>query len=81
VNVRVRLFAAARQAAGQETVEVVLPDGATVAALREQLAARVPPLSAMLPRMLIAINAQYATESTAVPANSDVACIPPVSGG
>jgi molybdopterin synthase catalytic subunit/molybdopterin synthase sulfur carrier subunit len=81
VNVRVRLFAVARQAAGEEAVELALPEGATVADIRRQLAAHVPLLSAMLPRMLIAVNAQYAGDETIVPANADVACIPPVSGG
>jgi molybdopterin converting factor subunit 1 len=77
----VRLFAVARQIAGRDSVELDLPDGATVAALREQLAAQVPQISATLSRMLIAINAQYAAEKALVPPNSDVACIPPVSGG
>jgi molybdopterin converting factor small subunit len=77
----VRLFAVARQAAGQEAVELELAEGATVAVLRERLAVQIPQLSAMLARMLIAINAQYAGEKTIVPPNADVACIPPVSGG
>jgi len=81
VKVRVQLFAVARQAAGQEAVELELPDGATVAALRERLAAQVPQCSAMLSRMMIAINAEYAADSAVVPPEADVACIPPVSGG
>ena len=81
MNVRVRLFAVARQAAGQEAVELVLPEGATVADVRRQLAAHVPSLSAMLSRMLFAVNARVAADQTIVPADADVACIPPVSGG
>ncbi len=81
MNVRVRLFAVARQAAGQEAVELVLPEGATVADVRKQLAAHVPLLSATLSRMLIAVNARFAGDETIVPPNADVACIPPVSGG
>ena len=38
MKVRVRLFAAARQAAGCETVELELPRGGTVGQLRRRLA-------------------------------------------
>ncbi len=81
MNVRVRLFAAARQAAGQDVVQVEIPEGATVADLRDQLALQVPPLSGLLRHMMFAIDAQYVPLDAVLPPDADVACIPPVSGG
>ena len=81
MNVRVRLFAAARQAVGRDAVEMDLPPGATIADLRGRLAEEFPQLSALVPHVLFAIDAEYAGDSTSIPAGAEVACIPPVSGG
>jgi len=81
VKVRVRLFAVAKQVAGRESVELDLPEGATIAQLREQLGVQVPPLSGIVAQMMFAIDVQYANDQTRIPPGADVACIPPVSGG
>lgn len=81
MNVAVRMFAAARQLAGSDQVQVVLPEGATVAELREGLARQVPNLADLLRGAMFAINARYAGDDEIVVAGDEVACIPPVSGG
>jgi molybdopterin converting factor small subunit len=81
VNVRVRLFAVARQAAGRDAVEVELPEGATIAELRDRLAIEIPPLTGLLRHMTFAIDAQYVPLGAVLHPGADVACIPPVSGG
>jgi molybdopterin converting factor subunit 1 len=81
VKVRVRLFAVARQAAGQDAVEVELPEGATVGELRDRLALQAPALSGLLRHMMFAIDAQYVPLDAVLRPDADVACIPPVSGG
>jgi len=81
VRLRVRLFAVAKQAAGRDSIDLELPQGATIAQLRRRLGAQVPQLSALAPQMLFAINRQYADDEAIVPPDADVACIPPVSGG
>jgi molybdopterin converting factor small subunit len=81
VNVRVRLFAGARQAAGCETVEVDLPGGATIGELRRRMAGQFPQLSGLVGRAMFAIDTEYACDGDEIPADADVACIPPVSGG
>ena len=81
MNLRVRLFAIARQAAGTEAVEVALPEDATVGQLRGELARRVPQLSGLLPHVTFAVGEQYADDQTVLSENVEVACIPPVSGG
>ena len=81
MNVPVRLFAAARQATGRDRLEVELPKGATVGQLRRRLAREVPQLSDLLPRVMFAIDAEYALDTAVIPPHAEVACIPPVSGG
>ncbi len=81
MKIQVRLFAAARQLAGQEVVTLECPEPATVADLRSQLAAQLPDLDPLLKHIRFAVNAQYARDDTALSQDDEVACIPPVSGG
>ncbi len=81
MTVRVRLFAVARQLAGDDSVSLDLPEGAAVAQLRQELGRRFPQLSGVLPRVLFAVDAKYADDRTPLSPDSEVACIPPVSGG
>ena len=81
MNVRVRLLAGARQAAGRDIMDVDVPQGTTVGELRRRLAAQIPQTSGLVERAMFAVNAEYARDSDAVAPDADVACIPPVSGG
>jgi molybdopterin converting factor small subunit len=81
MNVRVRLFAVAKEAAGRDEISLELPEGATVAELRGALSGAVPKLTAVLPHVLFSIGSDYARDDSVIPAGADVACIPPVSGG
>jgi molybdopterin converting factor subunit 1 len=77
----VLLFARARQLAGQQLLEVELPEGASVADLKRAIAAACPALEPLLARVRIAVDAAYATDDQAVPPAAELAVIPPVSGG
>jgi molybdopterin converting factor small subunit len=81
VKVRVRLFAVARQTAGCDSIDLCLSEGATVGDLRSELARRLPQLARFMPQMMFAIGTQYADDRTPLAADTDIACIPPVSGG
>lgn len=81
MKVRVRLFALARHLAGCHTAELEIPDDATVAVLRRELAERFPPLSGMMSQLWFALDARYAADGQPIPPGADVACFPPVSGG
>jgi molybdopterin converting factor subunit 1 len=81
MTVRVQLFAVAKQLAGHEALDIEIPDGGTVGHLRSALAAQIPALTDALPRMMFAVNQEYATNETFIPPGAEVACIPPVSGG
>ncbi len=81
MNVRVRLFARARDLAGAEALKVEVPDGATVGQLRAKLGRVCPTLCELLPRCAVAVNEEFAENETLLPDSADVALIPPVSGG
>ena len=79
--IRVKLFAAARDLAGGELIEIELPADATVAGLRQALMERLPPARELLARSMFAIDCDYVGEQAAVRPSAEIACIPPVSGG
>ena len=81
MKISIRLFAVAKELAGSDVVVVELPEGSSVAVLRQRLAHDVPALAAALPHMLFAVGSEYAGDEAIIAAGSDVACIPPVSGG
>jgi molybdopterin converting factor small subunit len=80
-KVTVRLFALARQLAGRGSIVLALPEGATVADLREALRRELPALGPLLARAMIAVNEDYAGDDAPVPPGTEAAVIPPVSGG
>lgn len=76
MRVTVRLFAALRERAGREALELELPDGATAA---DALAA-VADLAAGS-SLVLAVNREYATPETRLHPGDELAVVPPVSGG
>ncbi len=81
MRVTVKMFAAAREAVGASEVAMEVDDGATVADLRCAMIDEYPQLESVVDRAMFAINARYASNEDKVSAESEVACIPPVSGG
>ena len=79
--VRVRLFALARQLADADLIDVAVPEPGTVVTLRKAIEQQFPQLAGVLRHAMIAIDTEYAGDSAIIPANAEVACIPPVSGG
>ncbi|MDB5350231.1 MAG: molybdopterin converting factor, subunit 1 [Planctomycetota bacterium] len=81
MRIEVRLFAVARQRVGSPTLTIDLPELATVADLRHALAASAPSLADLLPKLMIAVDSEYADDDRKLSTYSEVAVIPPVSGG
>ena len=81
MKVRVRLFAIARQCAGCDSIDVDLPDGATVAQLRRELGVQFPGLSGLAGQVLFAADAEFVGDASPIRPGAEIACIPPVSGG
>jgi len=79
--IRVKLFAAMADLAGDNTAEVELSDGATVADLRREVGKQLPLARSLLNRSGIAINHDLAENDRVIAATDECAVIPPVSGG
>jgi molybdopterin synthase catalytic subunit len=82
MTVTVRLFAVLRELAGSDSLELELPEGATVEDAMGELSAR-PELGGALARMrvVMAVNRDYASAGTRLGTGDELALIPPVSGG
>jgi len=80
MNVRVRLFASAREAAGVGHFVLDLPDGQAVRDAVAAITARHPAVSAIR-RMVIARNREYVGLDEPLADGDELALIPPVSGG
>jgi molybdopterin converting factor subunit 1 len=81
MDIRVRLFARAKDLVGADAVTVTVPTGVTIGDLRRELAKEYPALASILERSAIAINDEFADDSLTVAVNSEIAVLPPVSGG
>ncbi len=78
---KVRLFARARDLAGTDVVWVDLPPGATAGDLRRALATAYPALAGLIGHCALAVNDEFADDAHPLPVRSEVALLPPVSGG
>ncbi len=81
VKIRIQLFAAAREIAGSESLELDVPQNATIRDVREQLVVAVPLLKPLVHSLLWAVNNQYAGDDRTISNTDTIACFPPVSGG
>jgi molybdopterin synthase catalytic subunit len=76
MHIRVRLFAALRERAGTDQIELELPDGASVGDALERMQSLTDGVS-----VVMAVNREYADPSEPLHSGDEVALIPPVSGG
>ncbi len=81
MKLRVKLFAVARQRVGRDEIDVEFPGSATVGQLRAALAEQFPPLADVLRHARIAVDSEYAGDESKLAPTSEIALIPPVSGG
>jgi MoaE-MoaD fusion protein len=82
MTVTVRLFAMLRERAGRDSVEIELPDEATVADAFDRLAAE-PAIGELIDRLPVrmAVNREYVGGDARISAGDELAVIPPISGG
>jgi len=78
---RIRLFAAHREAAGRSEIELDLPEGSTVAAVRAALERQIPALRRLGDATLIAVNGEFAADGRSIRPSDVLAVFPPVAGG
>jgi molybdopterin converting factor small subunit len=85
MNVRVKLFAVAKQRLGQAEIDVELPAAGqpkiTIGHLRSAIVEQYPALAGVLAHARIAVDNEYAADSVVFAPTAQIAIIPPVSGG
>ncbi len=81
MTVTVLLFARARDLAGAASLTLDLPPAATVADLRRALAQSRPALAPLLARSAIALDNDFAGDDRPLAGATEIALLPPVSGG
>lgn len=80
-KVKVKLFAAFREIAGQGELEWPVGPGQTAGELLESLVGEYPGLAGGAKSALVMVNRRYATRQTALQPGDEVAFLPPVGGG
>jgi len=80
-KIQVLFFASLKDQIGSNRLEIELPEGATVAALKKHLLDIQPGLGSIISNLSVSINQGYAFDNDIIPANAEVALFPPVSGG
>ena len=81
MQIPVLLFAAAKQAAKSEAITVDVPEDPRAADVLQAIGDQVPQLTALLPSCRLAVDCCYVGDDAAIRPGSEVALIPPVSGG
>ena len=79
-EISVKLFAGVAELAGVKELRVSVKH-LTVAEVRCALEIKLPQLIPLLSRSAIAVDGRYATEDELICSDSEIAIIPPVSGG
>lgn len=81
MNVKVLLFAQARERVGRAHAALALPPGACVRDALDALEREHPELAALRPHLAVAVNGTLARDGDALPDGAEIALLPPVSGG
>ncbi len=81
MRITVRLFAGARDAAGQSVISLYLPHLATTKQAQSAIAEQFPALARLAAVSRLAVNYEYASPDQVLTETDEVALLPPVSGG
>jgi molybdopterin converting factor subunit 1 len=81
IRVRMLFFGAARDAIGNDELELQIDSPATVASAFAQLLADYPALARFGNSLLLAVNQEYALPDRNLSDGDELAVLPPVSGG
>jgi molybdopterin synthase catalytic subunit len=81
MQIEVLLFASLKDLAQADRIAVELPEEALVSDLFEAISEQFPPLADRLPNTRVAVDDRFCSPDDRISAGSEVALIPPVSGG
>ena len=79
MQIEVLLFAAARDAAGSDSIQIDVADDALAEDVIAAVGRRLPDLAGLLPSCRLAIDCDYVSGDTKVSPDSEIALIPPVT--
>ena len=81
MKIKVLFFASSRDIVGSKEIALEIPEGTSVGDLKRELVNQYPGMASIQKVLSIAVNADYADDSTVLQPGDEVAFIPPVSGG
>jgi molybdopterin converting factor small subunit len=81
MRIEVKLFAAVRQIVGDDAFVCEMPVGSRVSDLSAALVSAHPAAAALISHSAFAVDSKYVPESEVLQEGTEVACVPPVSGG
>jgi MoaE-MoaD fusion protein len=81
MQVRVLFFGMLKDLTGQASDALDLPEGATLADLRDHYEKRTPGLKRLAGSLAMSVNQEYAGPDDKLKAGDEIALLPPVSGG
>lgn len=81
MQIEVLMFAAAREAAGRQSIHLEVFDDATADDVMRAIGHQLPSIAPLLSACRLAVDNQYVSPDTSMSAGCEVALIPPVSGG
>ncbi|GEM_PF-164793 len=81
-HIKILFFATLRDKAGMRSLELDIAPGTTIGQLKTILIEKLPNWDSLLmEHCLAAINHEYHLDESEIPADSEIAFFPPVSGG
>lgn len=80
-TVHVKLFAGLQGLVGRPSVDVTLPDGATVSVLRDRIVQDYPQLEAFMGTLVCAVDEEMVPVEHVLGDGDWVELIPPIAGG
>jgi molybdopterin synthase catalytic subunit len=81
MQVRVLFFGMLKEMVGRHEEQAQIPEGADLAAVFADYAARYPAVDALRGKIVMARNQEFAAPSTRLAEGDEIAFLPPVSGG
>ncbi len=81
MNIKLVMFAAAKEGVGSDQMELELEPGSTIKDLKKVLLEKWPGLENLVSRSAFSINQSYANDHDEITDSAEVGWIPPVSGG